>query len=353
MMDLGFWALGVCVSSFAVTYLLSSHPTLKRQTTVHYRAVQAIHTRPTPRTGGIAVVLVCIVSSLFWLSNAELIAVVVACLPVVLGGLLEDLGQAVSPRTRLALTAVACVSLYLFSGAAIERIELDKVDALLSWPFAAIAFTIFVLSGVTHAFNLVDGLNGLLAVVTFFSGVALAGLAHAVGDVAASDFLLIVVSATCGFAVWNFPSGKVFMGDTGSYFLGFALGATGAYLIAQHSEVSPWSVLLSLFWPLHETLLTMGRRVLSGQRVFAPDKQHTHHLVLRLIKRIAGSKISVEAANPIATVVLIPFVAAPPMVSLLCQTNPTYGFLSVLGFLLFYTVAYILLSACSAPSEHD
>jgi UDP-GlcNAc:undecaprenyl-phosphate/decaprenyl-phosphate GlcNAc-1-phosphate transferase len=300
-----------------------------------------------------AVGSVCIISALFWLSDAELLAVVFACLPVVLGGFLEDIGQAVSPRARLALTAIACISLYFFSGVAIDRIELHGVDALLSWPFVAIAFTIFVLSGVTHAFNLVDGLNGLLVVVTFFSGVALAGLAQGVGDVAAINLMLIVVSATCGFAVWNFPTGKVFMGDTGSYFLGFILGATGAYLIAQHSGVSAWSVLLSLFWPLHETLLTMGRRVLSGQRVFAPDRQHTHHLVLRLIQRMAGSRLSLEAVNPLATIVLIPFIAAPPLVSFFVQNNPTYGFFCVLCFLLLYTVAYILLSACSAPFEHD
>lgn len=347
------WIVLAGIASFSMTYLLATTPILVRLTALNYQASHAIHSRPTPRTGGMAVALTAVFAAIFHFPGMDVQAIVFSCLPIVLGGFLEDLGIDVSPRKRLALAALCCVVLFLSSDTMVDHVGIPGLDLALSYPLLGLIFTIFLLSGVTHAFNLVDGLNGLLAAVSTLSSLTLAALALKFGDQEVAIFMLFMASITVGFGAMNFPSGKVFMGDTGSYFLGFALGATGVYLISRHEELSPWSVLLALFWPLHETLLTIARRALARQRVFSPDQNHTHHLVLRhLVRRLKGT--SYEGwENPASTLLLLPLIIAPNIVSLWTWSRPWLGMISVLSFVAVYTLVYVRMRDCTGVEGRD
>jgi UDP-GlcNAc:undecaprenyl-phosphate/decaprenyl-phosphate GlcNAc-1-phosphate transferase len=346
--EIAIWIVITGLASFATTYMLATRPSLVRLTALNYQASHAIHSRPTPRTGGMAVVATALIVAVILFPGMDVQAIVFSCLPIVLGGLLEDLGIGVSPRKRLALAALCCLLLYIFSGTVLDRVGLPGVDVALSLSLVGLTFTVFLLSGVTHAFNLVDGLNGLLAVISTVSSLTLAALAVTAGDQEVAMFMILMASITVGFGAMNFPSGKVFMGDTGSYFLGFSLGATGVYLISRHDDLSPWSVLLALFWPLHETVLTIARRAVARKRVFSPDQEHTHHLVLRLVRRQMTGRNTEGWENPMSTVVLLPFILAPNIFSLWSWNDPSFGLAAVLSFLFIYTLGYVLLRSCAS-----
>ena len=348
--EIAVWIVIAGFSSFVITYTLATRPSMVRLTTLKYQADHAIHSRPTPRVGGLAVVATSLIVAVIHFPGMDVQAIVFSCLPIVLGGLLEDFGIGISPRNRLTLAALCCLALYIFTGTMIDRVGLPGVDAALSLSLVGLTFTVFLLSGVTHAFNLVDGLNGLLAVISTFSSLTLAALAVIAGDQEVAMFMVLMASITVGFGAMNFPFGKVFMGDTGSYFLGFSLGATGVYLMSRHDDLSPWSVLLALFWPLHETVLTIARRVVTRKRVFSPDQEHTHHLVLRLVRRHMIGRITAGWENPMSTVVLLPFILAPNIFSLWSWNDPSFGLASVLSFLFVYTLGYVLLRSCASDS---
>lgn len=189
----------------------------------HANSVQAIHTQPTPRLGGIPVVIgfcasVVIAglvlqskSSIFWLP-------LVTAAPVFIAGFIEDLHGGIAARVRLIASAVAGGLFIFVSGQWIQGVDILGLDWLLAAsPLYAIAFTIFACAGATHAVNLIDGLNGLAGGFGVAASLCLALVAHNAGLEGHVVFLLILAASIIGFWVVNFPFGKIFLGDAGAY----------------------------------------------------------------------------------------------------------------------------------------
>jgi UDP-N-acetylmuramyl pentapeptide phosphotransferase/UDP-N-acetylglucosamine-1-phosphate transferase len=95
-----------------------------------------------------------------------------------------------------------------------------------------------------------------------------------------------MIGALLGFLVWNYPKGKIFLGDGGAYLLGFWLAEISVLLVVRHPEVSPWFPMLLLVYPIFETLFSMYRRkVIQGQSPGHPDRQHLHQVIYMRLKR--------------------------------------------------------------------
>jgi len=103
-----------------------------------------------------------------------------------------------------------------------------------------------------------------------------------------------MLGALLGFLVWNYPAGKIFMGDGGAYLLGFWLAELSVLLVVRNPDVSPWFPLLLLAYPVVDTLFSIyGRFVLRGRSAGHADAMHLHQLIYRRLARIAvGSKNS-------------------------------------------------------------
>ena len=261
---------------------------------------QKFHATPTPRIGGLGVMAGLFVSGAALLateqgaSSEQFGYLLFASLPAFLGGITEDITKNVSVLARLMLTMVAAAFGVWLLGAVLPRLDVPGVDALLRWTPFAIALTIFAVGGVANAINIIDGYNGLAAGHAVIVLAALAYVSAQVGDSFLFTSALAMLGALLGFLIWNYPKGRIFLGDGGAYLLGFWLAELSVLLVVRHPEVSPWFPMLLLVYPVFETLFSIYRRkVLQGNSPGQPDRLHLHQVIYaRLTKASAGTSDS-------------------------------------------------------------
>ncbi len=149
-----------------------------------------------------------------------------------------------------------------------------------------IALTIFIVTGVANAVNIIDGFNGLASMCVLIMVLALAYVAFQVGDSLIFAAALITAGAVLGFFVWNFPAGMIFLGDGGAYLLGFLLARAECAATAAQPAVSPMFALLLCAYPIFETIFTIYRRkFVRGTATTEPDAIHLHTLIHRRVVR--------------------------------------------------------------------
>jgi UDP-N-acetylmuramyl pentapeptide phosphotransferase/UDP-N-acetylglucosamine-1-phosphate transferase len=220
-----------------------------------------------------------------------------ACGLVVFGaGLLEDFTKNVTPRMRLLAAALAAALASWIVDATVTHSAIPGLDTLLTLAGVPLLLTVFAVSGVANAFNIIDGFNGLASMCAAIMLVALALIANEVGDTTIMVCALTGLGSVLGFFVWNYPMGKLFLGDGGAYFLGFWVAELGVMLVHRNPTVSPMFPLLLCAYPIFETVFSMyRRRVLRGRPVGQPDASHLHSLIYRRLMRWAVGKR--DAAN--------------------------------------------------------
>jgi UDP-GlcNAc:undecaprenyl-phosphate/decaprenyl-phosphate GlcNAc-1-phosphate transferase len=255
---------------------------------------QKFHAVPTARIGGVAIaaalgISVPVIDALGWLRPAAadgLAMLSLAAIPAFAGGFAEDVTKRFGVLARLMLTIAAGVIASLLVGATLDRLDVPGFDALLQWPIFAIAFTAFAVGGVANAINIIDGYNGLVGGYAIIVLAALGWVSAQVGDQVVLTASLIMLGALLGFLVWNFPGGRIFLGDGGAYLLGFWLAELSVLIVVRNPEVSPWFPLLLLAYPVFETIFSIYRRkFLHGENPGHPDALHLHQLIYRSLAR--------------------------------------------------------------------
>ena len=247
----------------------------------HTVGVQKHHTQPTPRIGGVAIVASMVVA---WsLSGpgvqALLGPMLLAGVPAFGAGLLEDITKKVGVAARLLATMVSGAAACWLTGLAVNRVDIWLLDDLLAYAPVAVIFTAFAVAGVANAINIIDGFNGLSTGTVLIILAALGAIAGLEGDTALAGTCALLGAAVAGFWVINFPMGKLFLGDGGAYFVGFALAWLSVLLPVRNAAVSPWVVLLACAYPIIEVLYSVWRRRRHRQPAGAPDSLHLHSLV--------------------------------------------------------------------------
>jgi UDP-GlcNAc:undecaprenyl-phosphate GlcNAc-1-phosphate transferase len=284
---------------------------LKRNDT---SAVQASHLYPTARIGGLAIVIALIVAAA--LSHGAdnwntFVLLLISAMPVFVVGLAEDLGYLASPRSRLLAAAVSGAVFIALMGQWVSHTGIPGLDIALHWSPFAVAFSLFLAVGISHAFNLIDGLNGLAGFSALAAALALATIAHQSGLTEHRDILLTISAPIVGFLIFNFPFGKIFLGDAGAYAIGHLLIWMSVSILWNAPDVSPFAMLLIFFWPIADTLLAITRRLSLSKPIAQPDRLHFHQLVMRCVEIVLLGRKKRRVANPLATLFTLPLVFAP------------------------------------------
>jgi len=292
------YVLGAFIVSLVITLLLVKYRRLHAEYTADsdLLSVQKFHAQAVPRVGGISLVLAMIfVCAIAVFRDPEVVdeltLLMIASMPVFLGGLVEDILKNVRARVRLSLALVSGAIAYLWLGAAVTHVNIIGLDWILQFGLASFIFTIFAIAGAANAINIIDGYNGLASVV---SAMILAGLAYVsfyLGDRLILVAAVGMLGAIGGFLIWNYPRGLIFLGDGGAYFIGFVIGTLSVLMLARHPQVSPWFPLLLCIYPVFETLFSIYRKKLvRGKSPGAPDGVHLHMLVYkRMVRWAVGS----------------------------------------------------------------
>ena len=217
----------------------------------------------------------------------RVVLVLLAIAPAVLCGIREDLTQRVSVKVRLLWTLACGVALCYVDGLSVNRLGLPWIDTwLAAWPWVGMAIAVLAIGGLPHAFNIIDGYNGLAGTVAMLISLALVHVSLQLGDRQLAGMLAVLVGATLGFLVWNYPHGKIFAGDGGAYLWGLVIAYGCVQLVSRYPTVSPWFPMLLLSYPVVETLFSIYRKIARGQSPGLADALHLHQLIYRRIVRV-------------------------------------------------------------------
>jgi UDP-N-acetylmuramyl pentapeptide phosphotransferase/UDP-N-acetylglucosamine-1-phosphate transferase len=266
-------------------------------------AVQAVHRRWAPRVGGVPIIATLFAGLALWPSFPERTSAMIlflCALPAFLAGLAEDVHGFVGPRWRLWATfAAAWIAWFALDGK-LTSVGVPGLDWVLGkYAIVAFLFTAFAVGGVAHAINIIDGFNGLSACYCLICFAAYFVVATIVGDPLVQGLSLLFCGTLLGFLAWNFPFGRVFLGDGGAYLLGFSLGEISVLLVTRNPEVSPWFCFLVMAYPIWDTLFSYYRReVLRGQSWSAADALHLHHLIYRRLVKPYRKEASGDVVLP-------------------------------------------------------
>lgn len=281
--------------SLMITLLIVKYEHLHSHITADHDldGVQKFHAEPVPRVGGIGILVGLLCGEFAKFAQEPGIAslglwVIVSALPALIVGLIEDLTKRVSVTQRLLATAISAVLGGLLVGGWLVRLDIPGLDYLLTFTAISVLITAFSVAGVAHAFNLIDGYNGLSGMVAVIVLCGLAYVASQVGDRAITVAAFATAGGILGFLIWNYPRGLIFLGDGGAYLIGFLVAELSVLLIARNPAVSPWCPLILAFYPIFETVFTIFRRmVIAKTNPGLPDAEHLHHHIYNRIVRWA------------------------------------------------------------------
>ena len=338
------WMAGVVAFATCLLIVLTRH-WHGRFTLDGTQGVQKFHAAPTPRIGGLGVVLGLVIShNVLAPAVSQILGVLLLCaVPAFFSGLGEDLTRRVSVRTRLLATLASGALAWWLADAALRRLDIPVLDSWLAWAPVSLLFTAFAVGGVANAINIVDGFNGLAAGIVLIALAGLGLLAQGAGDTAVASVCLVVGAAVLGFALVNFPLGKIFLGDGGAYLLGYLLAALAVLVSTRNPQISPWAVLMACAYPILEVAFSVVRRIRRQFPAGHPDRLHLHSLINRRIIRKRFAPLSATLQNSAVSPIVWGLAAAPAAFGLLFRDSTPRLMTATLLFALLYAIAYLRL----------
>ena len=325
--------LGISVLAFAVAAILArvlANPA-SRMNILDHPNERSLHSRPTPRTGGVAMVAGIIASVL---ASLLVLEVDITGSAGWLGGMALAIALISYIDDRRHLPAVyritahfVAAGLVLYGGLAIQAIRLPGYEWAMAGWLAGIAAMLYIV-WMTNLYNFMDGMDGFAGGMTVigFGTLALFGLLAGNGVFAVLN--MVVASAAAGFLVFNFPPAKIFMGDTGSSTLGFL--AAGMSIWGDSAGIVPLWVAVLVFSPfIVDASVTLIRRLLKGERVWLAHKSHYYQ---RLVQMGWGHRKTV-----LAEYALMAGCAVSALVAVRVASAIQWG------IIVFWVVVYVIL----------
>lgn len=257
-----------------------------------------VHVVPTPRLGGLAIFGAFLLGyMLFARTSIQMLSILMGGFLIVLTGVFDDI-KPIRARVKFLIQTIAACIVVFYGNIVLNHVDFLGINFSFPVPLNYIV-TILLIVSLTNAINLIDGLDGLAAGVSSIYFLTISVIAFILNMMQGLDIILslIMLGSTLGFLVHNFHPAKIFMGDTGSLFLGFTisvialLGFKGATLT---SLVVP-IVILAI--PIFDTVLAIFRRLLKGENIGAPDKEHFHHQLLKMKFSVGTTVLIIYGIN--------------------------------------------------------
>ncbi len=267
---------------------------------------QKIHTEYTPRIGGFGIIL-GIILQLFFLKSQYLdyyLELFIFSFLIFFIGFIEDIRQSLRPILRLNLCFCITLLFCTLLSIKITQVNIYFVDNLLLYSPISIVFTSIAITLLIQSFNIIDGLNGLAILSGKFMIIGVGIISYTQGDFLILNMCLISLGPMLAILLFNFPLGKIFLGDGGAYFLGVWIAILVILMSERNIEVSPFSSLLLIIFPIYETIRSFLRRSIKNiSLITLPDLNHFHSLIFKKIDRI-GFRYS-WMSNSIASLITL------------------------------------------------
>lgn len=239
-----------------------------------------VHKKPMPRLGGLAIYLGFLLGYMcFGTHSAMMNSILISSFIIVLTGVVDDI-KPLKASTKFIGQLIASAIIPLYGGILLQ--DVSAFGLYLNFGILSVPITIFFILGCINCINLIDGLDGLASGISSIYFLTI-GIVATIQGKYGLDFVLtfVMLGSTLGFLLHNFNPASIFMGDSGSMFLGLIIAVIallGFKNVTMSSLIIP---LLVLAIPILDTLFAILRRMLKGEKISKPDKFHIHHQLLR------------------------------------------------------------------------
>ena len=308
-----------------------------------------MHKEPVPRLGGLAIVFgfaVAILCFNFGFSK-QIIATVAGAAIIVVMGIIDDCRD-LNAKLKFVIQIIAALVVIFFGDIRIKvftnpNIFSDELYWILPQWFSVIITVVWIVF-ITNAVNFIDGLDGLAAGVSAIMSVSLVFISARLGEYSIALIGIALMGGCFGFLPFNFNPAKIFMGDTGSTFLGFMLATVSVQGVFKSYAVISFAVpLLILGLPLFDAAFAMLRRILTGKNPMSADRGHLHH---RLIDMGFSQKQTVFILYAISGVLGITAV-------LLAENGTLRALILVICVLILLLIGSLLGKDVYIPSDNE
>lgn len=320
----------MALASFIVCLLLVP---ICKKVAVHVNAMdipneRKVHKKPMPRLGGLGIYLSFLICYMFFGQiTVEMLSITIAGFVIILFGFIDDINP-LKARYKLIGQLIAAGIVVFYGNIALRDAYIGSY--YINFGGLAPYLTLFFIVACINAINLIDGLDGLASGISTIYFMTISVIAVLTNRLGGLDIILSVIMAgsSLGFLVYNFPPAKIFMGDTGSQFLGFIISIIsllGFKNITFNSLVVP-IVILAI--PIFDTLFAILRRFLKGESIGTPDKEHFHHQLLKMRFSTRTTVLIIYAIN-------IAFAAVSICIALGITKVASYIYIALTILLLF------------------
>jgi len=308
------------ITSFAVSFVLfpATIKVLKKYNLVDSPGGRKIHTEHTPAIGGVPIFLGIMLSVMMWLPLAyigEFKYVISALIITFILGLRDDLIELKANQKLLGQIAAASLLIFFCDIRLRSMYGLFGIYDLPIW--ASFLVTTFTFIVVTNAYNLIDGIDGLAGSVAILALLFFGSWFMLVGKIHYSFFCFAFAGSLLAFLNYNWAPSRIFMGDTGSLLIGFFIASSTIYFIDTNYRLSDDSLFKFnafvasgvgiIAIPLYDTLRVFVKRVIAGKSPMHPDKNHVHHVLLKLGMSHAGATLVLIAINLLFIGIVVSF----------------------------------------------
>ena len=303
---------------------------------------QKFHYHSVARTGGIAI-FIGFFAGLYFENLDHINELFFPSLMLFIFTLVEDINGNLKPSTRFFLILLASSILVLFSNISIQNLEFQILNFITENPAINIIFTVLTISLVVNSYNIIDGFNGLVAGFCLIVLGSIIYLGINSPDIESLKFIDLFFWSVLAFFVLNFPFGKIFLGDSGAYFIGFITSYALISFVNLNPSISSWFALSTLMYPVFEVVFSIVRKkFFFGTRSFQPDQYHLHMLIYR---NLINCKLfnRQEYCNSLTSIFLWVLSLTTVIPSIIWFDNSIALFIVCVSFMLFYIVFYILI----------
>ena len=276
----------IVLVTFLATVILM--PIIKK-VAIHVNAVdypnspRKIHKKPMPRLGGVAIFLSFMLGyMLFAQTNSIMISILIGSFLLILAGSVDSITP-LKARYQLIVHIIAASIVVIYGNLVLNDVSLLGLNIHFNEPFNYLITILFIVTFI-NVMNLIDGLDGLAAGISSIYFLTISIIAFMLNQLGGLDVILalIMLGSTLGFLVYNFPPASCFLGNCGSDFLGFIIGVIGLLGFKGATLTSIVIPICILAIPILDTVFAIFRRLLKGEGIFTPDKEHFHHQLLKM-----------------------------------------------------------------------
>jgi len=266
----------------------------------------------------------------------------ISSIPMLIISIKEDLMFDTKASVRLSMMFVSCFLFFYFYSPIFPNIEFPLIGKLFAtYSILAYIFFGFCLVVVINGNNLIDGANGLMPASIITQCITLLFLTYKYSGNINNIYLILIILCMVIFLIFNYPLGKIFLGDTGAYFFGFMVGTQTIIIFSQYQQIPTWSAILILIYPSFELLFSFIRKFHNAINPMHPDKDHLHLKLFFVLEKATGKAL---LSNNLVTLIMSLIWFSPFILFVNFHESINQTIIGFAIYIVFYLCFYNFLS---------